>query len=99
MRDWVLRHKHVSAALLYAAICATVIVFLWQMHAQRHMSSARAALLFCFEPVVAALASWLWVGERLTGTQWAGGALIVAGMVVAELPARRPTPSPPPAQG
>jgi len=77
------------AALLYAAVCATVIVFLWQMHAQRHMSSTRAALLFCFEPVVAALASWLWVGERLTATQWAGGALILAGMVLADLPARR----------
>jgi len=77
-------------ALLYAAVCATVIVFLWQMHAQRHMSSTRAALLFCFEPVVAALASWLWVGEVLTATQWAGGGLIVAGMMLADLPARRP---------
>ncbi len=74
------------AALAYAAVLATVVTFLLQMSAQRHMSAARAALIFCFEPVFAALSSWLWLGERLSAAQWLGGALIVAGMVLADAP-------------
>jgi drug/metabolite transporter (DMT)-like permease len=50
------------------------------------MSSARAALLLCFEPVFATLASWVWLGERLSITQWIGAVLIVAGMILAEVP-------------
>ena len=45
-----------------------------------------AALIFCLEPVFAALASWVWFGERLSALQWVGGGLILAGMVLAELP-------------
>jgi drug/metabolite transporter (DMT)-like permease len=50
------------------------------------MSSARAALLLCFEPVFATIASWVWLGERLSVTQGLGAALIVAGMILAEVP-------------
>jgi drug/metabolite transporter (DMT)-like permease len=50
------------------------------------MSSARAALLLCLEPVFATIASRVWLGERLSLTQWIGAGLIVAGMIVAELP-------------
>jgi drug/metabolite transporter (DMT)-like permease len=81
--DW---SPRLVAALAYTAVFATVVTFLWQMRAQRHMSSARAALLFCFEPVFAALTSWLALGERLSAAQWLGGGLILAGMVLAELP-------------
>jgi drug/metabolite transporter (DMT)-like permease len=84
------------AALGYAAVFATVVAFLWQMRAQQHMTSARAALLFCSEPVFAALASWLWLGERLSAAQWLGGGLILLGMVLAELPASRRTAASPP---
>jgi drug/metabolite transporter (DMT)-like permease len=50
------------------------------------MSTARAALLLCFEPVFATITSWLWFGERLSVMQWMGAGLIVAGMILAELP-------------
>lgn len=92
---WILEDVRVAwtpgftAALLYAGVAATAVALLWQMQAQRHMSSARAALLFCAEPVFAAAASWLWFGERLTGAQWLGGGLILGGLVLAELPAAR----------
>src|SRR5579884_774394 len=75
----------VAAAL--AVAFASTVCFLLQMRAQRHMSPARAALIFCFEPLFAALTSWLVLGERLSFGQWTGGALILAGMVLAELPA------------
>ena len=75
-------------ALLFTGVSATALALVWQMRAQRHMSTARAALLLCFEPVFATITSWLWLGERLSTTQWAGAALIIGGMVLAELPVR-----------
>ena len=75
-----------AGALGYTAVLATAVALLWQMRAQRFMSSARAALIFCAEPVFAALASWVWFGERMSALQWAGGGLILVGMVLAELP-------------
>jgi drug/metabolite transporter (DMT)-like permease len=73
-------------ALVFTGVIATAAALVWQMRAQRHMSSARAALLLCFEPVFATLASWVWLGERLSITQWIGAVLIVAGMILAEVP-------------
>ena len=76
-------------ALGYTVLFASTICFLLQMRAQREMSTARAALIFCFEPVFAAATSWLVLGEHLSLMQWAGGALILVGMVLAELPTSR----------
>ena len=72
--------------LLFTGAVATALALVWQMDAQRHMSAARAALIFCLEPVFATVASWMWLGERLSATQWIGAGLIVGGMIVAELP-------------
>ena len=71
-------------ALAYCGVAATAVALLLQMRAQKDLSSGRAALLFCTEPVFASLASWLWLGERLSLTQWVGGAMIVVGMLIAE---------------
>jgi len=76
----------VIGALVFTGVGATALALVWQMDAQRHMSAARAALIFCLEPVFAAVASWVWLGERLSTSQWLGGGLIVAGMILAELP-------------
>ena len=80
------------AALAFTAVGATVLALLWQLRAQREMSSTRAAVLFCTEALFGAVTSWLVLGERLTGAQWLGGSLILGGMIVAEWPvARRET--------
>jgi len=71
-------------ALAYCGVAATAVALLLQMRAQKDLSSGRAALLFCTEPVFASLASWLWLGERLSLVQWSGGAMILVGMLVAE---------------
>jgi drug/metabolite transporter (DMT)-like permease len=79
-----------GAALIYTGVVGTAAALVWQMRAQREMSSARAALLLCFEPVFATIASWVWLGERLSITQWIGAGLIVGGMILAELPTLAP---------
>lgn len=71
------------AALLFLAVMSTVVALVWQFRAQREMSSARASLIFCFEPVFAALTSWLFWGERFSALQGLGAGLILLGMVLA----------------
>ena len=73
------------AALVFTGVIATALALVWQMRAQRHMSSARASLLLCLEPVVAAVTSWFYWGEELSLTQALGAALIFVGMVLAVL--------------
>ncbi|HMA43218.1 MAG TPA: DMT family transporter [Gemmatimonadales bacterium] len=80
-------------ALAYTALGPTVVALLLQMLSQRHMSSARAALLFCFETLFAAVTSWLVMGEHLSVEQWLGGGLILVGLLLAELRTEPSTPS------
>jgi drug/metabolite transporter (DMT)-like permease len=63
----------------------TAAAFLAMNWAQRRTSAVRAALIFSLEPVAAALFSHLYGGEPLVPADWAGGALIVAGVVVGEV--------------
>lgn len=77
-------------SVLYLASLGTVGTFFGQTWAQRHMTATHAAILFALEPVWAALlAAWL-LEERLGARGVAGGALVLAGIVVAELKLRRP---------
>lgn len=47
-----------------------------------------AALLSSFEPVVTVVAAGAVFGEGLTGTQWIGGALVLAAVLLAQVPNR-----------
>jgi drug/metabolite transporter (DMT)-like permease len=71
--------------IAYMGVVATALVFGLQNWAQIHTTSTHAALIFALEPVFAALFSALFYGEALTGRAAAGGALILAGMLIAEL--------------
>mgnify|MGYP000139977050 CR=1 FL=1 len=64
---------------------ATVAAFMLQSWGQRHTTATRAALIFALEPVFAGLASFYWLGERLTGRGWAGAGLVLLGVLLAEL--------------
>lgn len=72
-----------GAAVLFLAIIATSVALVWQMRAQREMTSARASLILCVEPVFASLASWLFWGESFSRMQALGAVLILGGMVLA----------------
>lgn len=71
------------AALLFLGILATAVALVWQMLAQREMTSARASLVLCLEPVFASLTSWLFWGETFSLMQGLGAMLILGGMVLA----------------
>ncbi|MBS3916185.1 MAG: DMT family transporter [Sulfuritalea sp.] len=59
-----------------------------------HTPANRAVVIFLFELVVAALASWWLAGEAMTPKEWIGGAMIVAASLFSgKLEAREPAPA------
>jgi drug/metabolite transporter (DMT)-like permease len=67
------------------AIAATAIATPLQNWGQKHTSASHAAILFTLEPVFAVIASLALGRERLGGRSVAGAALILAGILLAEL--------------
>ena len=76
-----------AGAVVMTALLATAGAFLAQTAAQRFTPPTHTALIFATEPVFAAIFGWLLLGERLGAWGLAGCGLILAGMLVAELPA------------
>lgn len=76
-------------AILFTAIASTSFTFLVQTAAQRYTSATHAALIFSAEAVFGAFFAWLWRGEVLLPREFLGAVLILAGMLVSELPVRR----------
>ena len=74
----------VWGALLVTGIFASALGFLVQTWAQRQLSAARTALAFAMEPVWTAFFGYWLAGDRLGSRGWAGAALVMAGIVIAE---------------
>jgi drug/metabolite transporter (DMT)-like permease len=74
----------VWGALLVTGLFASAFAFLVQTWAQRRTSATRTALVFTLEPVWAALFGYTLAGDRLGGVGWAGCAVIMGGIVLAE---------------
>ena len=74
----------VWGALVVTGVFASALAFLVQTWAQRRTTATRAALAFALEPVWAAVFGYALAGDRLGAWGWAGAALIMVGIVVAE---------------
>ncbi|MGD1210024.1 MAG: DMT family transporter [Candidatus Acidiferrales bacterium] len=72
-------------AVLITSIGSTVIGFSFQTWAQQHTSPSHTAILVSLEPVFAALTSWLLAREQFGARTLIGAALILAGILLAEL--------------
>jgi drug/metabolite transporter (DMT)-like permease len=75
-------HPEILWALVICVLFATVFAFLVQTSAQRVISPSHIALIFCTEPVFAALYAYWAVHERLGSYGMIGATLILAGMVI-----------------
>jgi len=73
--------------LLAFLVAASLTTFSLQVRAQRVVASSEAALVYTFEPVVTAAASWALLGETLSPAQWVGA---IAIMLAVGWPARPP---------
>ncbi|HPH96182.1 MAG TPA: DMT family transporter [Anaerolineaceae bacterium] len=82
-------------AVLYGGILSVGIAYTLQVVGQRHAPPTDAALILSLETVTAAIFGYLILGETLTPLQMVGSALILAAVVLVQIPARRaPTPTP-----
>ncbi len=75
----------VLRALLIGAVFATAFAFWAQTHFQRFTSATHTAIIFASEPVFAAAAAVAIGGESLSRQTLVGGALILGGILLAEL--------------
>lgn len=71
--------------ILYVGVFSSAIAFTLQIVAQRAAPAAHAAIIFSLEAVFAAVAGRLLLDEQLTGRQLAGCAVILAGILCAQL--------------
>ncbi len=74
-----------AATALFTGVPMTAGAFFVMAWAQRRTTAVRAALIFSLEPVSAALFSHGYGGEPLSAADWAGGALVVLGVIVGEV--------------
>jgi drug/metabolite transporter (DMT)-like permease len=79
----------VWGALVVTGVFASALAFLVQTWAQRRTSATRTALAFAMEPVFAAFFGYTLARDRIGALGWAGAALIMAGIVLAEPAAAR----------
>jgi drug/metabolite transporter (DMT)-like permease len=79
----------VAGAVLGVGLVGTLLPFALAVGAVRVISAATAGIAATSEPVFAAGFAWLLLGQHLGPAQLAGGALVVAGVVLAQLAAAR----------
>lgn len=82
----------VLGAVAFLGIFCSALAFGVQTWAQARTTPARAALLLALESVFAALLSVAVGVETLSLGEWAGGLLVVGGVLLGELPAARREP-------
>jgi drug/metabolite transporter (DMT)-like permease len=77
-------HLPVWALLAWMVVLGTVVPFALVVGALRHVSATRAGIVAMLEPVVATVVAFAWLGESLSAVQIAGGAVVLAGILLAQ---------------
>ncbi len=78
-------HPEILWALIICVLFATIFAFLVQTSMQRFTSPTHTALIFCMEPVFAAIYAYIMIDEKLGLKGIAGAALILTGMVISQI--------------
>ncbi len=70
--------------LAWLIVLGTVVPFLAELSALRHLSATEVTLIGMVEPVGATVLGWLWFSENLTGLQVTGMAVVLLGIGLAQ---------------
>ena len=76
---------HIFTAALTTGVLATALVLVLQTTAQRFSTPTQTAVVFTMEPLFAVMFGYVLAGDRLSAAAWLGGALILTGMLMAEV--------------
>jgi drug/metabolite transporter (DMT)-like permease len=74
----------VWALVAFIVVIGTMVTFSLLVGALRHLSATKASIVSTLEPVVATVVAWAWLGETFGATQLVGGAVVIAGILVAQ---------------
>jgi drug/metabolite transporter (DMT)-like permease len=74
-----------AGAIAWGGILSIGIAYTLQVVAQRSAKASHAAVIYSSEGVFAAIGGWWILGEAIGWRGWGGAALIVAGMLLAQL--------------
>jgi drug/metabolite transporter (DMT)-like permease len=69
---------------LWVIVLGTIVPFGLLVGSLRHLSATRVGIAAMFEPVAATIVAYLWLDEALSGLQALGGALVLAGILLAQ---------------
>ncbi|MGH8774785.1 MAG: EamA family transporter [Jiangellaceae bacterium] len=70
--------------ITWIVLLGTVAPYSLNLAALRHVGPTAAGVVGMSEPVLAALVAWAWLGQALTTVQIAGGAVVLAGIALAQ---------------
>ena len=68
----------------FIVVVGTMITFSLLTGALRHISATRASIVATLEPVIATVIAWIWLEETFGPTQLIGGAVVLAGIFLAQ---------------
>jgi drug/metabolite transporter (DMT)-like permease len=68
----------------WIVVLGAMVPFWLSIAALRHLSPTTAGLVATVEPVFASVVAWVWLGQRLSGWQVLGGAVVLVGIALAQ---------------
>jgi len=71
-------------SIVVTGIFATALAFYMQNRFQRYSTATKTAIIFSGEPISAAMFAYLLLGEKVGLIAWAGGLLIIFGMIISQ---------------
>jgi drug/metabolite transporter (DMT)-like permease len=74
----------VWALVGFVVVVGTIITFSLLTGALRHIPATRASIVATLEPVIATGVAWVWLGESFGTAQLVGGAIVLAGIFLAQ---------------
>ena len=76
-------------SILYVGALSGAVGYTFQIIGQKYAEPTLASIVMCMESVFAVLGGWLIGGELLTELEYLGCVLMLAGCIIAQLPAKR----------
>lgn len=70
--------------ILWIILMGTILPYVLLLSGLKQLSASTSSVIGMLEPVVAGGFAWWWLGEVLSKTQLVGGAVVIAGIILAD---------------
>ena len=77
---------HAAVSIVFAGVLSSGVAYTLQITGQKGLNPTIASIAMCLESVFGAIGGWLILGQRLSGREILGCALMFTAIVLAQLP-------------